>query len=608
MEQQKRLSSATRADMAGVLLDMIRPLKPFFSKGRAYLHVGNSGVKYGSFIAGMEGFARILWGLGPLWSHDGSSLPEDLQKESEEWLQLYREGIIHGTDPGHEEYWGDIGDFDQRMVEMAALVTAISLARRSLWDPLTETEKDRLYQWLNQINSRKVNNNNWRFFRVLVNMMFRLLGLEWSQECMKSDYDLIESCYAGDGWYYDGNPGQLDYYIPFAMHYYGLIYGTLMEQIDPEWSDTLKSRSAQFSKDFVYWFAKDGTEVPFGRSLTYRFAHGAFFSAMAFANVEGIDIEVLKHLAEKNLETWLNRPIFDNAGVLSIGYGYPNLFMSERYNGCGSPYWGFKIFLMLALPDGHPFWTCTPEQPVYEETKFLNQPHMVITHDEQNHVQMFPAGQHCRNNHGCCPEKYEKFVYSNQFGFSVSRGRGLLDGAFDNTLVASFEGAGNYQMKNGTRSFSVTEEKIVSEYDLMPGVEVETTVIPGISWHTRIHKIRTSYAIDIADGGFSIEGQGPDGKPYDGELVYKTEHGICAGFPWGLSGAVSLSGGAGELMDTFPNTNVLFPVAAVPSIVQTLEPGEHVIINCFMASRQKSVEQYREEMQEIKERYKAQHI
>lgn len=30
--------------------------------------------------------------------------------------------------------------------------------------------------------------------------------------------------YIGDGWYSDGNSLQRDYYIPFALHYYSLLY------------------------------------------------------------------------------------------------------------------------------------------------------------------------------------------------------------------------------------------------------------------------------------------------------------------------------------------------------------------------------------------------
>ena len=62
------ISLNTRAETAKLFLDTIRPLKSCYSPGHAFLHVGDSGVHYGEKAARMEGFARVLWGLGPLWA------------------------------------------------------------------------------------------------------------------------------------------------------------------------------------------------------------------------------------------------------------------------------------------------------------------------------------------------------------------------------------------------------------------------------------------------------------------------------------------------------------------------------------------------------------
>lgn len=578
----------TREDVATVLLEMIRPLKPYYSQGHAWLHVGDTGAHYGEKAARMEGFARVLWGLGPLWAQeqDNRRLSENLQKEIEEWRLLYLDGIIHGTDPGHQEYWGEVVDYDQKMVEMAALVTAVSLSPDQLWKPLSVQEQENLYQWLNQINQRKVHANNWRYFRILVNMMFRLLGLPWSENNNIEDFSVIESCYDGDGWYYDGNAGQVDYYIPFAMHFYGLIYASFMENEEPKLTERLKLRAERFSSDFIYWFAQDGQEIPYGRSLTYRFAHGAFFSAMGFAKTEGIGLGEMKHLALRNLEEWLKRPIFDAAGILTIGYGYPNLFMSERYNSPGSPYWAFKAFLMLALPQEHPYWRSEERLPYYEPQKLLEKPHMLITHDDNQHVLAYTAGQHCAN-HGRTAEKYEKFVYSNHFGFSVSRGNNLTDGAFDNTLAVSEAGEEYYRMRFGTEEYRLTEEFVYASYRIGSGVKIETTVVPLMSWHVRIHKIHTEKAIDIADGGFAIGAErcfetvsGNGSGKYTLDMVHLTDHSVAAVFPWGTSAVVSMTGGIGELISVFPNTNMFTNLTVLPTIKQRLEPGEHLVITC----------------------------
>lgn len=224
------VSLKTRDDAVHLFLDIIRPLKPLYSPGHAFLHVGDAGVHYGEKSARMEGFARVMWGLGPLWSADNSKLPVETQKEISDWLEWYRDGIIHGTTPEDEEYWGDMFDFDQKMVEAPAVAFSMLLNPKALWEDLTEKQKRNLYGWLNQINQYDMPKNNWRYFRILTNVAFRLLGLSWSKENTEEDFEIVEQCYIGDGWYCDGSLGQVDYYVAFAIHFYGLVYSRLMEE------------------------------------------------------------------------------------------------------------------------------------------------------------------------------------------------------------------------------------------------------------------------------------------------------------------------------------------------------------------------------------------
>ena len=71
---------------------------------------------------------------------------------------------------------GDLVDYDQKMVEMAAIAVAVSLSPQVLWDPLDACQKEQFCVWMDQINHHRVHANNWRFFRILVNMMFRRIG------------------------------------------------------------------------------------------------------------------------------------------------------------------------------------------------------------------------------------------------------------------------------------------------------------------------------------------------------------------------------------------------------------------------------------------------
>lgn len=567
MEQILVNSKRDRAALVKVLLDILRPLKRFYSPGFAKLKVGETGAHYDDDRAQMEGFARVLWGVGPLLSVPNDALSEAYQAEIGEWEVLCRKGLIHGTDPDHEEYWGILTDYDQMMVEMAPIATAILLSPDKFWKPLSEQEKQNLYHWMNQINKKQVYGNNWTFFRILVNLAFQTLGMEWDKDQMKKDLDTIEGLYLSEGWYCDGNQGQIDYYIPFAIQFYSLIAAKYGLQ-----SEKFLKRAETFYNDFIYWFAEDGSEISFGRSLTYRFAHGSFFSAYVLAGLGQDNYGEIKTLIFKHLEGWLKKPIFDNSGVLSIGYGYPNLFMSEAYNAPGSPYWCLKLFLLLGLPAEHPFWSGEEKSYQRDAMKLIRPAQMLLANDGGDHVMAFPSGLYCME-HGNSDAKYQKFVYSNLFGFSVSRGRGLEEGAFDNALAIAFE-EGNYQMRKEVLEWKISSGYTWQRYQITKDVKIETYVIPCMPWHMRIHKIRNQREITAVDCGFSISRKDI--------TIQKENHRIIIEGNKLRSGAEGDKDGEAILINAFPNTNLLHPRTAIPAIKYHLKPGEHVIIDFML--------------------------
>ncbi|MFI3227112.1 MAG: DUF2264 domain-containing protein [Clostridia bacterium] len=594
----------TKSDLAHSLLDLIRPLKQFYSPGKAWVKIGNVGVHYGERVARMEGFTRVLWGLGPLWSHM-EDLPADIQQEAEEWRQWYLEGIINGSNPEHEEYWGVCYDYDQKIVENAAIVVTILIAREKIWDALTKEQQTNLYNFINQCNSCKMRDNNWRYFRILANKLFQTLGLPYDQARLDEDQlGIIEPSYVADGWYFDGCYSRVDYYVPFAMQFYALIYSKVMKDFEPEYCETLRKRASQFSHDFLYWFANDGNEIGFGRSLTYRFAHCCFFGAMGFAGVDdGADFGVMRRLALRNIETWLARPIYDNAGVLTIGYGYENLFMTELYNSPTSPYWALKSFFMLAMPADDPFWTAEEKDFDYDKQKCFKHGHMIIAHEDNNHVLAYIVGQNNPTSRGRCPEKYEKFVYSNQFSFSIPREPDLVGGSYDNCLVASYAGQENYVMRHGNNGFAVNDDAAKVNYNLFPEVAVKSVIVPCGAWHVRVHQITNSVAIDVADGGFSIEVE-PKFEPspdfangaFAKEKVQFTENSAFGVFDWGVSGVTSLTGADVQWIECMPNTNLLHNLTSLPMACKTLPAGEHLMITCVFGDRSQTAT---EKMQEI---------
>lgn len=313
-------------------------------------------MHYGNRVAAMEGFSRILWGLAPYIGGGGGCA---------ELENTYLTGLANGTDPDCGEYWGEMRDFDQRIVETAAIGLGLILAPDKLWKPLSAKQKENLYNWLNMVNSVKSVDNNWQLFAVLVNLGFKSVNMPYNREAVERSLGRVHSFYIGNGWYTDGDTPQIDYYISFAIHFYSLIYAKVMEDEDRENSRIFKERAKLFTKDFIYWFTEDGEALAFGRSLTYRFAQCCFWSACVFADVEPFPIGVMKGIISRNIEWWMKQPIFDNSGILTVGYAYPNLCMAENYNSFGSPYWALKAFLILALHDNHKFYQAEP-QPLHE--------------------------------------------------------------------------------------------------------------------------------------------------------------------------------------------------------------------------------------------------
>lgn len=585
---------STRRDLARLLLDWVRPLKPLYSPGCAMIHIGNTAAHYGEKSARMEGYTRVLWGLAPLFATENKDLSMAELAEVTEWTRICREGLIHGTDASHPEYWGEVYDYDQKMVEMAAIATALLLAPDKMWKPLSKEQKSMVREWLNGINQRKLHANNWRFFRILVNMFFTRQNLQPDKTLLEEDLQVIENCYAGGGWYFDGHAGQMDYYIPFAMHFYSLLYAHFMKEEDGERCRIFLERAGLFCREYFYWFAGDGSSVPFGRSLTYRFAHSAFFGAYGLAG-EAVDYGLLKGMLLRNIRYWVKQPIFDLGGILTVGYTYPNLFMSERYNAPGSPYWSFKTFLVLAMPATHPFWQAEEKTLRYEKQKLLECPRMLLAH-EGGHVQMYPVGHHSME-HGSCAAKYEKFVYSNHFGFSVPRGTTLESGAFDNTLAVSEAGENFYRMRSGVEHYEITEEYTKTVYMIGNKVQIESVIVPLGKWHVRIHQIHNRETIDVAEGGYAIPKErchsivsGEDSGKYREDMVHWEENGVFCKFPWGISGIADLKDETVEnlqtvirqprLIQAFPNTNLLHNLTVIPTLCATLEPGEHVLVSC----------------------------
>ena len=565
----------TREDLAGLAKKMISASYQKLSPGKAFLQAGETSSRYPDSTAWLEGFLRPVFGLAPLSAGSVSD------PEIDNLWDICRQGIISGTDPASPEYWGPLNGREQKVVEMTTLGLALSIVPDKIWEPLSNKEKKNLEQWLLLINDVPLAVNNWLFFPVIVNLGLKHVQAAYSPTVIETALSEIEKSYLSNGWYSDGPTLQRDYYVPFAMHFYGLIYARLMEKEDPKRACLYRDRAAEFAKDFLYWFSSEGDALPYGRSLTYRFAMSAFWSALAYSGVEALPWGVIKGIILRNIRWWMKQPVFDSDGLLTIGYRYPNLKMAEFYNAPGSPAWAMKAFLILALPAAHPFWTAKEEPlPSLNPVSVQKHPFMIFMRDQTGeHIQALTSGQYASFEPTFMAAKYEKFAYSNVFGFSVPGGDfGLEQGAFDSMLALCEKGDTMYRCRRRCEQTDVRRNCIYSVWKPWKDVTVHTWLIPCAPWHIRVHRIESSRKLLTGEGAYAVSCDSsahPEADRFFEEHILETDHAASAFYPWAGSAVINLEGNRkGQIIMAHPNTNLLYSRTRIPTLTGELPAGE----------------------------------
>jgi hypothetical protein len=567
----------TKDDVRRAVVDLVEPIVPYLSEGSARARLGSFGSTFATRVAELEGYARPLWGIVPLVAGGGTFAHWD------RWV----DGLAHGTDPEHDEYWGPCGaEIDQRMVEMAAIGFALAFTPEHLWDPLTGAQRDRVIEWLRGIERGEPAANNWQFFRLLVQMGFERVGVAVDRDAQARSVALLDSFATGDGWYTDGAGGNVDYYVPFAFHTYGLVLaasGVGDRGAAARWAE----RARAFAPAFRHWFAPDGAAIPFGRSLTYRFAMGSFWGALALADVDALDWSSVRGFALRHLRWWSERPISDRDGVLSVGYGYDNRRMSETYNSAGSPYWCMKAFTMLAAPDDHPFWSGPEAEPDAPATVTLGRAGMIVGRDDGQAVALTapaPGGWSFVEESSA---KYQKLAYSSRFAFSGDFPMYGSHYVTDSMLAVTDPATGARGVRTGTQLSEIADGVALSRWSPLPGVRIDTALWGGAPWHIRVHRIVTDRPIAVSETGFALpwepDGFGPD-RPESTDAGW-----VVATSDWGGSTIVDRSpfGGprTGELRALSPNANLMHPHTIVPGLDVTLPAGQFLLAGAVGASR-----------------------
>lgn len=561
----------TRADLQTAVRALVHPILPHVSEGGARVRLGGFAAWFSRADAELEGFARPLWGLAPLAAGGG---------RFDHW-DVWRRGLAAGTAPGHPERWEVYDGTQQTMVEQAAIGFGLLLAPHELWEPLPAGVRERLVAWLSLINRHEPFASNWHFFRVVVNLGLERVGAPTDEAAVARSLDVIDTYYLGDGWYEDGTGGHRDHYIGWAFHVYGLVYAAARP--NDARSRTFRERAHAFAQEFQHWFDPEGGVIPFGRSLTYRFAAASFWGALALVGEEALPWGRIKGLALRHLRWWTHWPISDRDGVLSIGWTYANPWMRERYNSAGSPYWALKAFLPLALAEDHPFWRAaeTP-QPAPAGPSAQPHPGMLLGRDATQAVAL-SGGHDAATGYNQGAAKYARFAYSSRFGFSgdVPDPYGFGPGPGDSMLT--FVAAdGRHCGRRRVEACELVGDMLYSRWRAWPDVLVHTVLAGGAPWHVRVHRIETPRPLETREGGFALGC--PDVADFDARMDGGRAVATSA---FGLSGIQDADGRRAALvLPQGPNANVMHPYAVVPLLAGSVPEGTHECACIVMATDQ----------------------
>jgi hypothetical protein len=322
--------------------------------------------RHGAAIDGLEGFSRSapLWGA---WVRSGR--PRAVVLPAGRSVDLpgeFRRGLLAGTDPTSPEYWGSIGDRDQRIVEAADIALALWLFRPFVWDELRESDKEKVDSWLRQVHGKGVWDNNWHLFPVLVDAVQRSLGRKGDPAGAALHSARIREFHRGEGWFSDGPEGVFDYYNAWGIHY-ALAW---LERVDPSWNpEFLRVVRPEFLAGYRSLIGPAG--FPFlGRSACYRMAVPA---PLVFGQESDPHI-VSPGEARRGLDAIWTYFVTRGAlrgGVPTQGYFGSDARILEPYSGPASALWSTRsLVAAFSLPEDAPFWKAPATRLPVEEASY----------------------------------------------------------------------------------------------------------------------------------------------------------------------------------------------------------------------------------------------
>jgi len=388
--------------------------------------------------------------------------------------------IIRGTDPNDESFWGDPKPNDQ---VGSAFALGAYLNPAVFWDPISQSHKKNILSYLQKQVFNQTYDNNHYFFHMVPVALLEKYGYDANKEHLTQMFERLLGWYRGDGWFIDGNNGGFDYYNLWGFQ----LFFQVLDRFDAKWHDQFGGKinklSTRFFETLPYLFGRDGGPIPWGRSLSYRFAG---ISSVAWAELNGnctLPPGQARRIASGELKYFWEHGSLDENNLLNIGYWGANASMAESYLSPGDPYWATHGLACLLIPEGDPFWTAI-EEPIPADSaggkiSLPGAQFAIRVSTLDGEARLFPVGQpftHGREKWKT-GEKYDQYAYSSFLGFCVNGERGADIGACRSGY--SFDGV-TWHFRERAVPVLVSNSHLISRYALVQNN------LYGITTHTII--------------------------------------------------------------------------------------------------------------------------
>ncbi len=475
----------------------------------------------------LENLCRPFWGLAPLLRINGD-LSLRTEKGSVALSTFLKNELLDGLSHGQDASWDRFKKWmapyayeNQNITELAGLMIGLFFARKTLWDPLSADDRrliaDELYAMAEMAFDHSWPNNHYWFplFTVTVLKRFGYVYAR-TEEMLDRGLRFLDTLYIGDGWYKDGEFGRFDYYEAWSLHLYPLLWSLIADESFAGWRERLREyvkRANLFLPFYTHWFADNGAMVPFGRSLSYRFAASALFPVAVLAGCD-INPSLAGRITALNIDFFRRSYKQAGSGILEEGYLYHSPGTVEGYTSDGGAYWCCKTFLCLLIPPDHPFWQydkarLPAEQsdfslaPAHREIQFVFQAHKGIITMYNNAAQYVLHGR-LTHHFGDMRAWYGKFAYNSAAGFACSTPDTL---AYDSMISLQTP---DETMASHRVGFTVCEKtgdvlhSVHTPFSNDPDTLIETWLLPLDAYHVRAHRIVLSREYRVREGGFAL--------------------------------------------------------------------------------------------------------